>query len=149
MHNSIQTETRNYTRFNNRDDLFHLSFTLKNCKDCKPLKNLCAKHFTYTKLFCVHKIVNLTKIYFLKRQKKHVNQTTAIYIVIGIFNLYMFSRTLDIKYHFACSRFFLYRIIRMICFYCVFYFFILIQFVLLYFKKNKGTKERSIVYRSK
>ena len=30
MHNSIQTETRGATRFNNRDDLFHLRFTLKN-----------------------------------------------------------------------------------------------------------------------
>ena len=36
--------------------------------------------FKYTKKFSVHGIaaVNLSKIYFLKNAKKHVNQTNAI-----------------------------------------------------------------------
>ena len=102
-------------------------------KDSKSRKNLCAKDFTCVKIFYVHDIavVNLWKIYFLKTQRKHVNQTTAIYIVIGIFNLHMFSRALDIKYCFVCSKFVLYRIIWMICFNCVFCFVIFIQFALL------------------
>ena len=41
-------------------------------KDCKSLKNLCTKNFTFTKKFYVHEIaaVNLSKIYFLKNVKK-------------------------------------------------------------------------------
>ena len=49
-------------------------------KDCKSRKNFGTKKFTYTKKIYVDKIasVNLSKIYFLQKQRKHVNQTTAI-----------------------------------------------------------------------
>ena len=41
-------------------------------KDCESRKNLCTKHFTYTKKYYVHEIatVNLSKIYFLKNACK-------------------------------------------------------------------------------
>ena len=65
---------------------------------------------------------------------------------LEIFNLLIFSRTLDIKCSFGCSNFALFRILRKACFYCVFYFSRFIQFLLLY---NGKTKELLIVYRSK
>ena len=71
---------------------------------------------------------------------------TDIVFKLNIFNLRMFSRTLDKKCSFVCLNFTLFRIIRIACFYCVFCFFRFIQFVLVY---NKKTKEQSIVYRSK
>ena len=43
-------------------------------KDCKSLKNLCTKNFTYTA-----GAVNFSKTYFLKNAKKNrVNETNAI-----------------------------------------------------------------------
>ena len=43
-------------------------------KDCKSLKNLCTKKFTYTAA-----AVNFSKTYFLKNAKKNrVNETNAI-----------------------------------------------------------------------
>ena len=49
-------------------------------KDCQSRKNLCTKNFTYTKQFYAHEIAaaNLSKIYFLKNAREHVNQTTEI-----------------------------------------------------------------------
>ena len=43
-------------------------------------QKLVYKNFTYAKKIYVHEIaaVNLSKIYFLKKAKKNVNQTTAI-----------------------------------------------------------------------
>ena len=104
----------------------HLSFDLRVLFQAKYVKNI--------------GIGNMLKI-IGRRCCFHIDgiQKYAIVFKLKMFNLRMFSRTLDIKCSFVCSNFVLFRIIRIVSFYCAFCFFTFIQFVLLYNKKNKET----------
>ena len=60
--------------------IFNIVILNTKWKESKSRENLCKKNFTYTKIFYTYEIAssNLWIIYFLKNEKKHVNQTIAI-----------------------------------------------------------------------